>query len=110
MVTERRIDKGDTCVRQVTFSMPAINGCNCLYLVGKFDEWGESVFRMQREENGGWSLTLELELDFEYQYRYRTDKGLWYADPIGNKPVRLPGLAGDERVKDHFLSKSERRQ
>jgi 1,4-alpha-glucan branching enzyme len=109
MVTEQRIDKGDTCVRQVTFSMPAINDCNCLYLVGKFDEWGESVYRMQRTQNGGWSLTLELEPNFEYEYRYRTDKGLWYADPIGNKPVQLPRLPRDKTVRDHFFSKSERR-
>jgi 1,4-alpha-glucan branching enzyme len=99
MVTEQRIDKGDTCVRQVTFSMPAINGCNCLYLVGKFDEWGESVYRMQRVENGGWSLTLELDLDFAYEYRYRTDRGLWYSDPIISKVLRKPNISNHSLMR-----------
>ncbi len=87
MVTEQRINKGGTYKVRVKFAMPPINGCNCLYLVGNFDEWGESVYRMQRAEDGTWSFVLELETDCEYQYRYRTDKGIWYADRIGNKSV-----------------------
>ncbi len=65
----------------VTFVMPAIDNCACLYLVGKFSDWSESVYRMQRAEDGTWRLALELESDCEYQYRYRTDKGVWYDDP-----------------------------
>jgi hypothetical protein len=65
----------------VTFVMPAIDNCACLYLVGKFGDWNESVYRMQRAEDGTWFLALELESDCDYQYRYRTDKGIWYDDP-----------------------------
>jgi 1,4-alpha-glucan branching enzyme len=60
--------------------MPPINGCNCLYLVGKFNEWNESVYRMQRTEDGTWCLALDLEPGRCYQYRYRTDNGVWLND------------------------------
>ena len=86
MVTKQKINKGKTHKVRVTFAMPAINGCDCLYLVGKFDEWPESVYRMQRADDGTWSLVLELELGHEYQYRYRTDKGIWHTDPITDLP------------------------
>ncbi len=85
MITKQKTNKGKTCKMRVTFAMPAINGCDCLYLVGKFDDaWPESVYRMQRAEDGTWSLVLELESGREYQYRYRTDKGVWHTDLITN--------------------------
>ncbi len=66
---------------RVTFAMPAIiDGCGCLYLVGRFNEWNESVYRMQRADDGTWSLTLELETDREFQYRFRTNDGTWLND------------------------------
>lgn len=66
--------------------MPPIENCDCLYLVGKFaDEWNESVYRMQRADDGTWSLALEVKCDYHYQYRYRTDKGIWYNDPDSNR-------------------------
>ena len=76
-ITERKHGK----VR-VTFLMPVIEDCGCLYLVGKFDEWNsESVYRMQCTDDGTWSLTLELEPGHEYQYRFRTLDGRWLSDP-----------------------------
>jgi 1,4-alpha-glucan branching enzyme len=91
MVTKRRVKKGKPHKIQVTFTMPAIHDCDCLYLVGKFDEWPESVYRMQCAEDGTWSVVLELEPGHEYQYRYRTDKGVWQTDLITNtiNPDRL---------------------
>ncbi len=71
----------------ITFVMPAIDNCACLYLVGKFSDWDESVYRMQRAEDGTWFLELELDPDCDYQYRYRTDKGVWYDDPAYSKYV-----------------------
>ena len=65
----------------VTFTMPPIDGCDCLYLVGKFYDWNESVYRMQRAEDGVWSLTLELEPDHKFQYCFRTNDGEWLKDP-----------------------------
>jgi 1,4-alpha-glucan branching enzyme len=84
MVTKQKINKTKNCGMRVTFAMPPINGCDCLYLVGKFDEWNESVYRMQCSDDGTWSLVLELEPGHDYQYRYRTDKGVWVNDPDTN--------------------------
>src|SRR5262245_32763130 len=81
MVTiQKCVNRKDNKAR-VTFTMPAIEGCDCLYLVGKFYDWNESVYRMQRGEDGTWSLTLELESDHEFQYRFRTCDGAWIDDP-----------------------------
>jgi 1,4-alpha-glucan branching enzyme len=66
----------------VTFRTPPIDGCSCLYLVGKFDDWDESVYRMQRADDGTWSLALELEPGCKYQYCYRTDNGVWHTRPV----------------------------
>lgn len=90
MVTKQKNNKKKNYRTRVTFAMPPINGCNCLYLVGKFNEWNESVYRMQLADDGTWSLALELEPGREYQYRYRTDKGVWHNDPVANGYVPSP--------------------
>jgi 1,4-alpha-glucan branching enzyme len=66
---------------RVTFSVPAIDGCESLYLVGWFDEWKESTFPMARREDGGWELTLELDRGCDYLYRFRAEDGTWLRDP-----------------------------
>ena len=81
MITIHRSTKGQNGKVRVTFSMPAIDGGDSLYLVGWFDEWDESVYRMERTAGGYWSLTLELEPGCEYQYRFRTGDGSWLNDP-----------------------------
>ncbi len=87
MVTKQKINKTKKCRMRVTFAMPTIDDCNCLYLVGKFNEWNESVYRMQRVDGGMWSLALELEPGCDYQYRYRTDNGVWLNDPVAEAYV-----------------------
>ena len=82
MVTIQKNIKGRESKVRVSFAMPAIvDGCSCLYLVGRFNEWNESVYRMQRANDGTWSLTLELESGREFQYRFRTNDGRWLNDP-----------------------------
>ncbi len=66
---------------RVTFSMPCIDDCDRLYLVGWFSEWDEGVYPMERTPGGGWSVTLELEAGCTYQYRFRTLDGRWLSDP-----------------------------
>jgi len=90
MVTKHKINKRKNCKVRVTFAMPAMNSCGCLYLVGRFNEWNESVYRMQRAADGTWSLTLELESGRDYQYRYRTDNGIWHNDSDVNGHVQNP--------------------
>ncbi len=90
-----KIHKGtgdkNTKVR-VTFSMPAIDGCDCLYLVGWFSEWNEGVYLMDQMPDGGWCITLELEAGCTYQYRFRTLDGRWLSDPAGPTPSAGLGL------------------
>ena len=82
MVTIQKNTKEKDSKVRVTFAMPAnVDPCSCLYLVGRFNEWTESVYRMQRADDGTWSLTLELESGCEFQYCFRTDDGRWLNDP-----------------------------
>ena len=75
---------------RVTFTMPAIDGCDCLYLVGEFNEWNETAHPMQRADDGAWSLTLELEPGREYQFRYYASDGVWHNDPAADAYVPNP--------------------
>ncbi len=77
---------------RVTFSMPAKACGDCLYLVGWFNEWDESVYRMERTEDDNWSVTLELERGCTYQYRFRTGNGQWLDDPSLPPPSGQLGL------------------
>lgn len=77
MVTKQAADR----MVQVTFTMPAIEDCECLYLVGDFNAWNKVAHPMQRSEDGAWALVLELEPGREYQYRFRTADDTWHNDP-----------------------------
>jgi hypothetical protein len=77
---------------RVTFSMPPIDGCLALYLVGWFDEWTESAHLMRPRNDGGWELTLELDPGCEYVYRFRTAEGVWLRDPSVPAASELLGL------------------
>ena len=89
MITIQKITTRKDSKVRVTFAMPAIDGCDCLYLVGRFNEWNESVYRMHCGEDGTWSLTLELEPRRKFQYRFRTSDGTWLDDPSA-PPVPNP--------------------
>ena len=83
MITIQKITESNNDRVRVIFTMPMMGGCGCqcLYLVGWFDEWHESVYCMQRADDGAWFLTLELELGCDYFYCFRTDGGTWVYDP-----------------------------
>lgn len=81
MITIHRSNKGRNSKVRVTFEMPAADHYDGLYLVGWFNEWDETVYRMERTADSRWTLTLELEPGCEYQYRYRTTDGRWLQDP-----------------------------
>lgn len=90
MITIHKHTASRNGIVRVTFSVPTIEGCEFLYLVGWFDEWDESVFQMHPTPAGGWSLTLELGLEpgCEYHYRFRTSDGRWLNDLL--VPPALP--------------------
>ncbi len=75
---------------RVTFTMPAIEGCDSLCLVGDFNDWNETSHPMQRIDDGSWSLTLELEPGRDYQFRYYANDGAWHDDPAADVFVSNP--------------------
>lgn len=75
---------------QVTFTMPAVEGCDCLYLVGEFNDWHGAAHPMQHKDDGTWSLTLNLTPGHSYQYRYLAGDGAWYNDPAADAYVPNP--------------------
>ncbi len=92
MITIEKTARGSDGKVAVTFAMSPIDCCDCLYLVGWFDEWDASVYRMERSDNGMWSLTLELEPGCEYQYGFRTADGRWLSDPAKPVTADIAGL------------------
>ena len=108
MITIHQSTAGQKGLVRVTFSMPAIEGCEGLYLVGWFGEWYESVFRMERTATGNWSLTLELEPGLEYQYRFRTPDGGWLNDPGGPSTHARFGLNSSFMISSDGLARSPR--
>jgi hypothetical protein len=81
MVTIQKSKDGKDSKVRVTFTMPAPHDCDCLYLVGSFYPWNESIYRMQRADDGMWEVTLELAEDCKFQYCFRTNNGEWLKDP-----------------------------
>lgn len=81
MVTIEKSENNKDSKVHVTFKMPAMDGCDCLYLVGRFYPWNESIYRMQRADDGTWELTIELDLGRKIQYCFRTNNGEWLKDP-----------------------------
>lgn len=89
MISIQKSSAGSNGKVSVTFAMPATDRCDCLYLVGWFDEWDESVYRMEQTADGTWSVTLELEPGCEYLYGFRTPDGKWL-DDSATPPARHP--------------------
>ena len=81
MVTIQKSKHSKAIKVRVTFTMPAMDDCDCLYLVGRFYAWNESIYQMQRADDGTWKLTLDLELGHRFQYCFRTNNGEWLKDP-----------------------------
>lgn len=91
MVTKKHEADGRV---SVTFSMPAIEGCDCLFLVGDFNAWNVAAHPMQHNEDGTWALTLELESGREYQYRYYAADGIWHNDSAAD--AYIPNSHGSD--------------
>ena len=102
MITIRKPTTGNEGKVNVTFSMSDVECCDCLYLVGWFDEWDASVYRMEQCSDGSWSLTLELEPGCQYQYGFRTPDGKWLDDSAA------PAGPGQLGLQHSFIISSPR--
>ncbi len=94
---------------RVTFSMPPIDGCGQLYLVGWFTEWDETVYPMDLMPDGAWAITLELETGCTYEYRFRTLDGRWLSDPAGPPASTRFGLNRSFLVSRSALAQTNTR-
>ncbi len=95
MLTKRKLESGKV---EVTFGMPAIEGCQQLCLVGDFNDWKETATPMQQAADGTWSVTLELSPGREYQYRYLADGQAWHNDWAADAYVPNPYGSDDSIV------------
>jgi 1,4-alpha-glucan branching enzyme len=65
---------------RVTFSMPALAGCDSIHLVGDFNDWSDAAHPMTRQPDGSWQAKLDLENNRHYQYRYLVNGREWHND------------------------------
>ncbi len=68
-------------VCKVTFELPpeAASDASEVALVGEFNGWDTTGFRMKRRKDGSYSITLDLPVNQEYQFKYLID-GRWEND------------------------------
>lgn len=76
MLTKGKLVRGKA---KVTFTMPALEDVEALYLVGDFNNWSINAHPMERGADGAWSLTLPL-APGSYQFRYYDNKNQWHND------------------------------
>jgi len=81
---------------KVTFTLPkkAVEKAGKVTLVGEFNNWSESATPMQKQKNGGFTVSLNLPTGREYQYRYLLDGIHWENDWQADKymPSGIPGV------------------
>ena len=77
MLTKRKIKDGKV---RVTFSMPPVDGCDSLSLVGDFNDWNETATPMERQLDGSWTVKLDLAANRHYHYRYLANRSEWHND------------------------------
>lgn len=76
MLTKGKVLRGKA---KVTFTMPALEDVDALYLVGDFNNWSINSHPMERSADGTWSLTVPL-APGSYQFRYYDNKNQWHND------------------------------
>jgi 1,4-alpha-glucan branching enzyme len=76
MLTKGKLLRGKA---KVTFTMPALEDVEALYLVGDFNNWSINSHPMERGADGTWSLTVPL-APGSYQFRYYDNKNQWHND------------------------------
>lgn len=80
MIHKTFISINGTAVARVTFTLPNSIWADKIYLVGDFNDWNCTSHPFQRDQEGGWVLTIDLELGRAYQFRYLCDGQHWIND------------------------------
>ena len=78
--TKKYLKNRGTCT--VTFSLPkeAVRDAKQVIVAGDFNNWDREATPLEKQKNGGFSVTLELECGREYRYRFLIDGQRWEND------------------------------
>ena len=87
MLAKRKIKDGKV---RVTFSMPPMEGCDSLSLVGDFNDWSQSATPMERQSDGSWAVRLDLDANRHYHYRYLANGSEWHNDWAADEYLTNP--------------------
>lgn len=94
MLSKRKLKNGRV---RVTFTMPALEGCETMHLAGEFNDWSETATPMKRQADGSWAVKLDLENNRHYHYRYLVNGRVWHNDGQADEYASNP-YGGDNSV------------
>ena len=83
----------------VTFTVDPRAGAQTAALCGEWNDWSADAGVMQRDAEGGFSLTVDLAPGRAYRFRYLLDGDRWDNDWAADAYVRND-FAGDDSVVD----------
>ncbi len=83
----------------VTFTVDPRAGAQTAALCGEWNDWSADAGVMQRDAEGGFSLTVDLAPGRAYRFRYLLDGDRWDNDWTADAYVRND-FAGDDSVVD----------
>ncbi len=75
---------------RATFRLPreAAPKARKVTIVGDFNNWDKETTRLQKLDNGDFTITLELAPGKEYRFRYLIDGKIWENDWCADKYVK----------------------
>lgn len=101
MLQRRKLGNGKV---EITFTMPALEGVDRLYLVGDFNDWSIVSHPLTRSGDGSWGITLPLEAKRSYEFRYFDNHGHWHND--WQADAYVPNHFGGDNSVVHTLAEA----
>ena len=86
MTVKKNLSKTGKSAR-VTFTAPAVENVDSVYVVGDFNEWDRSATPLQKRKDGRFSGTVSMEAGREYRFKYLVGEDQWINDDAADKYV-----------------------
>ncbi|HEY4332895.1 MAG TPA: isoamylase early set domain-containing protein [Ilumatobacteraceae bacterium] len=83
----------------VTLRLPAGASAGTVFVAGEFNDWSLDHDQMERDDDGGFCITLHLEPGKAYRYRYWVDDARWENDWAADAYEENP-FGGHDSVVD----------
>ena len=77
MIKKTKIKNNKT---KITFVLPGNHSYGKVFLVGDFNNWGQSAHQLIKRSNNTFSVAVILESVKEYEFRYLSEQGTWIND------------------------------